>query len=203
MNPKRELPDSEPPAVQERERSITPYAPFDARPKAAAQNPTRAPVDPFEGLPRLHDQIPRAPRLPGDTARLLRREQDEIATDPAPPLQAESGEYPLSESEKTPLESPYSLKNVSKKLDDILEVVTLNANETVSLRGEVRSFRTELQQLTKRVISLEVTQRWAPLLLGAVALVVSLWAVNELRGVQDQLRRLEEGSHVSTKAPVP
>ena len=179
------------------DRPFTPFEKFDSRPKIPTAKPTRAPTDPFEGLSSLRCPIvPGAPRLPKDAEEMLRRGQDEMATDPAPPM-AEI------DSERTPLESPYSLKSVSKKLDDIFEAVQHIADETVELRGDVRGFRKELKEISRRLTTLEATQRWAPLVMAALALVVSLWLVNELQSLRAQLRELREGTHVSAPAPQP
>jgi len=173
----------------EKSRPITPYAPFDSRPKIPAAKPTRAPVDPFEGLPSLRSPaIPRAPRLPGETAALLR--QDEIQTDPAPPLLAESGEHPLPESEKTPLESPYSLKKVSEKLDAVLEASLAAANESIATRDVVRTLTEALQALARRVTALEVSGRWAPLIISSVAIVGMIWMAFQLQRMQIQIQTL-------------
>lgn len=155
-----------------RARSITPYAPFDARPKAAPSEP----VDPFAG-------IPRQPRLPSG----VRPADSAYDTDVSDLM----GEPDLHDSENnTPLESPYSLKAVSKKLDEVLSASKAAANESIATRAEVKTLADALQALARRVTALEVSGRWAPLIISSIAIVGMLWLAFQLQRMQIQIQTL-------------
>lgn len=145
-------------------------------------------------LPRL----PRDPRLPSDVNDLMRPDIEDRDIRDTDPITAESGKHAVSEdAEKTPLESIYSLKSVSKKLDEVL-VVSRGAesasrdaaNESIATRSEVGKLAEALQALTKRVTALEVSGRWAPLTLSTIALGAVLWLAFQMQQLQLQLQML-------------
>lgn len=136
-------------------------------------------------------RLPRDPLLPSDVIE----DRDSHDTDP---ITAESGAHAVSDdAEKTPLESIYSLKSVSKKLDEVL-VVSRGAesasrdaaNESIATRSEVGKLAEALQALTKRVTALEVSGRWAPLTLSTIALGGVLWLAFQMQQLQLQLQML-------------
>ncbi len=156
-----------------RVRSITPFAPFDARPKAA----TSEPADPFAA-------IPRQPRLPSGVRPA---DTDYRDTDPS---DLTSGAHEVHESDKTPLEAPYSLKAVSQKLDEVLAASRAAANESIATRGEVKTLTDALQALARRVTALEVSGRWAPLIISSVAIAGMIWMAFQLQRMQLQIQTL-------------
>lgn len=142
--------------------------------------------------PKYHTPVPSLPRdplVPHDMPELLPADPANRDTDR---VIGESGEHEVLEvdPEKTPIDSLYSLKGVSEKLDKVLEVARDAANQTVATRSEVRVFAEALQALTKRVTALEVSGKWAPLTLSAVALLAVLWLAFQVQGLQSQLQML-------------
>ncbi len=125
-------------------RSVTPFAPFDARPKIEHRD-----TDPSELAPEA-----------ADTATA------------------------------TPLESLYSLKAVSEKLDKVLAAAVASTNESIATRVEVRALAETLQSLAKRVTALEVSGRWAPLIISSISIVGVLWMAFALQRMQLQLQTL-------------
>lgn len=87
----------------------------------------------------------------------------------------------LSLSETTPLESPHSLRKVMAKLTAIEIGISDVASNQLAVLSRIDRFAAALEQLTRRVTSLEVSQRYAPLALSTLALVVSLWAAFQVR----------------------
>lgn len=138
-------------------------------------------------VPTVH--LPHDPRVPSDMAEMLQPDPEIRDTERA---LKESGEYEVLENDadKTPIDSLYSLKGVSEKLDLVLVVARDAANQTVATRSEVRVFAEALQALTKRVTALEVSGKWAPLTLSAVALVAVFWLAFQVQGLQAQLQFL-------------
>jgi hypothetical protein len=141
--------------------------------------------------------LPRAPRVPSDAAQLLAHGQHD--TDPSP------GDLGVDDAdEKTPNESPHSLKRLSEKMDRALAAAEKSAataedarhaardaaNNSLTMMGSLKEMATELKQLGKRVDSLEVSQKWAPLLMSAVALCVCLWLSFRIVELQQQLTEL-------------
>lgn len=142
--------------------------------------------------------LPRDARLPSDINDLMRPDIEDRDIHDTDPIAAESGAHPVSDdAEKTPLESIYSLKSVSKKLDEVL-VVSRGAesasrdaaNESIATRSEVGKLAEALQALTKRVTALEVSGRWAPLTLSTIALGGVLWLAFQMQQLQLQLQML-------------
>jgi hypothetical protein len=145
-------------------------------------------------IPRL----PRAPRLPSDVNDLMRPDIEDRDIHDTEPITAESGKHLVSEdAEKTPLESIYSLKSVSKKLDDVLDTARAaadaardSANASIATRSEVSKLAEALTALTKRVTALEVSGRWAPLTLSTIALGAVLWLAFQMQQLQLQLQMI-------------
>jgi len=145
---------------------MTPFEPF----KSKASTTTEA--DPLGSASR----IPRAARVPADLSSAIPRD-----TEPA---------ELFSDSEKTPVESPYGLKAISLKLDQVLECSQAAANEAIATRSEVRALTDKLEALAKRVLALEVSSRWAPLLLSSVALLGLGWTLFQLQHLQIQIETI-------------
>jgi hypothetical protein len=160
-------------SVSPKDRPVTPFAPFDARPKVSASGP----VDPFSG-------IPRAPRMPSGIEPAATEYRDTDPTD------LTSGDHEVPESAKTPLESPYSLKAVSHKLDEVLVSARSAANESIATRGELRTLTEALQALARRVTALEVSGRWAPLIISSIAIIGMLWMAFQMQRMQLQIQAL-------------
>jgi len=135
------------------------------------------PVDPFEGIPSL-----RAPRVPSI--------DHHAETIPAPPNFTESGDRDLSDSAEILLSENTTTQTPSTKqlLAQTLEAARSAANEAIATRTEVRHLRNDFQRLDKRVTSLELSQRWAPMLLAALAISLSVWQAFELQSLRAQLQ---------------
>ena len=85
------------------------------------------------------------------------------------------------ESERTPLESPYSLKAVMGKLDQIGGTVAHIADDQSASRIMIEGVARDIRNLSSRVTALELSSRWLPLLFSSLALAVSLWSALRLR----------------------
>lgn len=155
-----------------RERNITPYALFDSRPKIAAAQPTRAPVEPFEGLP----SIPRGPRMPtgfGELPHALGAQRD---TDPAELQDAE-----LGDNDQTPTdpESPTEmiLRKLTKLEREVRDSKTSNGriyDLLVKIHAEQQADKRERRAIKRRLLAVELRDRWLPwvaIALSALALL--------------------------------
>jgi hypothetical protein len=80
-----------------------------------------------------------------------------------------------SEEEKTPLESPYSLKQVMLKLGSIEVHAASAANNSMRTAARVDKLVDALELLARRVTALEITRGWGPYVLGAIALAIGIW----------------------------
>lgn len=158
-----------------RERNITPYAPFDSRPKIAAAQPTRAPAEPFEGLP----SIPRGPRMPtgfGELPHALGAPHD---TDPAELQDAE-----LGDDDKTPSdpESPYEM--IIRKLNKVERAVQ-DSNKghrrcyqlLLDLNDKLDNEKAERKKLAREVRDLKLANRWVPRLAWLVTTAIAVLAL--------------------------
>jgi len=135
--------------------------------------------------------FPRDARLPSDVGDLMRPEIEDRDIRDTDRITAESGKHVVSEdADKTPLESIYSLKSVSKKLDEVL-TVTRNAHDaSLATQSVIGKLAEAMQALTKRVTALEVSGRWAPLTLSTLALCGVLWMAFQVQQLQLQLQLL-------------
>lgn len=77
--------------------------------------------------------------------------------------------------EETPLESPFSLKWVSFKLNRIEAAVQNVATNQIAVLTRMDRFARALENIAQRVTALEVSRQRAPLLLSSLALAVALW----------------------------
>jgi hypothetical protein len=146
-----------------------------------------------------NDRPPFDPRPRSITPLAAFDARPKAAPSEAPPREARdtdiselspSGEYEVHDSEKTPLESPYSLKAISEKLDKVFAAAGSAASEAIATRGEVKTLTEALQALARRVTALEVSGRWAPLLISSLAIGGVLWLAFELQRLQMQLQAL-------------
>lgn len=81
------------------------------------------------------------------------------------------------ESERTPLESPYSLKQVMLALGKIEIHAAAAANNSLHTASRVDRLAEAFESLVQRVTALEITQRRAPLILSSLAFALALWAM--------------------------
>lgn len=141
--------------------------------------------------------IPRAPRVPSDMADVLRPDIAVRDTDRIEP----AGD----DAEKTPAESPWTLKRLSGKMDRALAAAEKAAassedarlaardaaNNSVEMMSRLDEFARELKALARRVTSLEVSRQWAPLVVASVALALAIWLAFKVQDLQHQLTELQ------------
>lgn len=165
---------------------------------------TLHPVDPSEGLPSL-----RAPRVPkfdpkADTIR-----------SPPPPDAEDSGDRSLTDSmerilaETTPAHTPSSrqlLADTLKAAQSAAQHAANAADVTMAMHDEFRKHRESNQRdhdrFDKRLSSLELSQRWAPLAIAVVAIGLSIWQAFELQSLRNQLQLLQRVTYVPTESTV-
>lgn len=145
--------------------------------------------------------LPRDPRLPSDIDQLIgadARDTDRMA--------AASGEHEVNDAEKTPAESPYTLKRLSEKMDQALEAAQKAAtssaaagvaardaaNNSVTMMSRLDEFARELKALAQRVTALEISRQWAPLLIASIAVAFSFWLTFRMQDQQRQLTTVQE-----------
>lgn len=87
-----------------------------------------------------------------------------------------------SEEERTPLESPYSLKAVVGKLDSISKAIGDVANDQTASRPMLESLTREVSHLSSRVTALELSSRWMPLVFSSLAIAISIWGALRSHG---------------------
>ncbi len=109
----------------------------------------------------------------------------------------------MHDSEKTPLESPYSLKAISQKLDEVHASARSAANESIATRGEVKTLAEAQQALARRVTALEVSGRWAPLLISTIAIAGMIWSAFEIQRMQLQIQTLLANHDVPIRTSTP
>ena len=138
-------------------------------------------------------RLPRDPLLPSDMGDLMRPDIEDRDIRDTDRAIAESGKHAVIEptdADKTPLESPHSLKSVSEKLDKVLKATLDSANASIATQSVVSKLAEAMQALTKRVTALEVSGRWAPLTLSTLALGGVLWLAFQMQQLQLQLQMM-------------
>lgn len=88
----------------------------------------------------------------------------------------------VPEDERTPLESPYSLKEVMRKLDTIGKAIGSVADDQSASRVMLESLTREVSHLSSRVTALELSSRWVPLVLSSLAVAISIWSALRVHG---------------------
>lgn len=147
--------------------------------------------------------LPRDPRVPSDFGQLPVPVPvpDERDTDPI------TGEPPhvSFDAEKTPTESPYSLKRLSEKMDESLaaskkaaeratgaETAARDAaDNSIEVMSRLDTFARELKALAQRVTTLEISRQWAPILLATVALAGMVWLAFRVHDLELQVQQLQ------------
>lgn len=160
-----------------RERNITPFEPFDGRPKVAADKPTRTPVDPFEGIPRL---LPRDPKVP---AGFEAPNQDLRTTEPIMG-QAEAARALLDEQEHTPPDGPLAIRAVFKQLQEFKgEFAEMKghcrdaANSALQTLAAVQAVASRQEAFDRRLTALELADRWVPRFAWLVTTAIAVLAL--------------------------
>ncbi len=140
------------------DRPITPYKPFDSRPKLLVAEP----VDPFTGLPR----IPRAGRMPSDVGELG-------DTDPE-----------SRDTELTPPDGPFAIRKVLKKLEKIengfeemRNLCRSSASNSMQMLATVQALAGQVDALKRRMDGYEVANRWMPRIVMAVTFAMAAVAL--------------------------
>jgi hypothetical protein len=139
--------------------------------------------------------LPRDARVPSDLLPTQERDTDPI-----------TGEHDVSfDAEKTPTESPYSLKRLSEKMDDALaaskkaaaaasgakQAARDAADNSVEVMSRLDTFARELKALAQRVTALEISRQWAPLLLATVAIAGMIWLAFRVHDLDLQVQQLK------------
>lgn len=167
--------------------------------------PPKVPLDPHP--PKYETPIPslpRPPRVPSDAEQLLRPDIEHRDTDRT---HAISGEHEVTDdADKTPAESPYTLKRLSEKMDQALaaaeKAATSSADARVAARdaadnsvemmSRLNEFARQLKALAQRVTSLEVSRQWAPLLFASLAIALTIWLAFKVHDLELQVQQLKQ-----------
>jgi hypothetical protein len=128
--------------------------------------------------------FPRDPRVPSDLGELPGA--DGRDTDPIT-----GGHEVIDDPEKTPAESPHSLKRLSEKMDQTLAAARDAANNSLTMMGRLDEFARELKVLAQRVTALEVSRQWAPLLIASIALAMCIWLTFRVIDLQAEVLTLQ------------
>lgn len=161
----------------EPERAITPFAPFDSRPKLSVARS----VDPLADVPRL---FPRDPKSPSEFER-LRQERAARDTEPSDLLDDE---------DKTPAARPFEvrverdLKELKAAVRDMKKHCQAAAEHSLAAAELVRGLRLEMQKQQeendRRLRRLELDRFWIPRIVSTAALVVSLLTAGYVLAMQ-------------------
>lgn len=147
--------------MKDSEYPVTPFAPFDSRPKIEVAKPTRAPADPFEGIPRL-----RSPSNLGEVADRIDRELRDTDTE-----------------DLTPAARPFEIR-VEQRLKKLEELAEKHSRELESIRSSSRDAAQHaldthdlVKAMAERQRAFELERKWVPRLAWLFTTAIALLAL--------------------------
>ncbi len=151
------------------ERAMTPFEPFDSRPKIAS---ARA-VDPLAGVARL---FPRDPRTPLNVSEIERLRLERAGRDTEP-------SELFGDEDKTPAARPFEIR-VERELKDLRsDVSALQADVSAIKQSsrETAQHTVDMYELVKainrRQLAFELERRWVPAVAYLVTTAIALLAL--------------------------
>jgi hypothetical protein len=159
--------DSEHPA--EPERAITPFEPFDSRPKIAAAKS----IDPLAGVARL---FPRDARVPRNALEIERQRLERASRDTEP-------SDLLGEDDNTPAARPFEIR-VEQRLSKLEKLAQKHDSQLKAVRRSSRraaqhslDTHTLVKDLSVQMRRFELENKWMPLLAWLVIAGIAVFAL--------------------------